>query len=90
MPLDGPIEETVVAPVDADAFSVDFVDKEMDFFAESDLEATRQFNTLMTAIEAEPWCLNADKPSTVPHKDGKGISADNIKIEVDPKKVDVS
>lgn len=35
VPLDGPIEQSVVAPVDADAFAVNFVDKEMDFFAES-------------------------------------------------------
>jgi len=44
----------------------------------------------MTAFEAEPWCLEADKPATVPHKDAKGISADNVKIQIDPKRAEAS
>ena len=56
---------------------------DMDFFAESDLQATRHYNNMVNALEAEPWCLEFERKPTKVLDGGDGIYVDGITILVD-------
>ncbi len=55
---------------------------DMDFFAESDVEASRHYNSLQRAIQGQPWCLEFPDRPTKPFEGGQGLSVDGITIQV--------
>ncbi len=55
---------------------------DMDFFAESDVEASRHYNSLQRAIQGRPWCLEFPDRPTKPFENGQGLSVDGITIRV--------
>ena len=58
---------------------------DVDFFAENDLEATRNYNTLQAAFEEQPWCREFERKATKPLDDNKGIYIDGMTIQVDTR-----
>lgn len=60
---------------------------DMDFFADDTLTATRHYNALKRACEAEPWCLEFAERPTKPFEGGGGISVDGMSIRVDVEAV---
>ncbi len=59
---------------------------DVDFFANDDVVATRHYNDLANALEAERWCQDFERKPTKPIEGGQGIYADGITIQVDVSK----
>ena len=62
---------------------------DLSLFGESDTEARRDYESWLSRIEAQPWCLKVDRRATTPLENGKGIATSGLKISVDPKKAEV-
>jgi hypothetical protein len=60
---------------------------DVDFFADSDVEASEHYNALQSACEAEPWCRAFERKKNTPLDGNKGIYVDGMTIQVDTRKI---
>jgi len=56
---------------------------DMDFFGESDLDATSNYRKFVNAVEEHPWCMEFEGRSTNVLASGEGIYVDGVTIQVD-------
>jgi hypothetical protein len=68
-----------------DAYVV--VKLDIDFFAENDVQATKNYNALQTALEAQPWCREFERKPNKTLDDNKGIYVEAMTIQVDTTKI---
>jgi hypothetical protein len=67
---------------------VDYVEVTMDvtFFAESQSDATANYEAFRSALKTNPWCVEVEDRPTKALENGKGISVASLSVQVDVSK----
>jgi hypothetical protein len=60
---------------------------DIDFFAENDVEATKHYNLLQSALEAQVWCKEFERKPNKTLDDNQGIYVEGMTIQVDTSKL---
>jgi hypothetical protein len=77
--------DTQVARANTDPYVT--VKLDVDFYAENDVVATRSYNNLQGAFEAQPWCLDFEGKKTSSLDGNRGIYLDGMEIQVDTRRI---
>ena len=56
---------------------------DIDFFAETDVQASQAYVALMRSLQSETWCTKFEERGSKPFPNGGGLSYDGMRVEVD-------
>jgi len=56
---------------------------DMTFFANDSLEATEHYTNFVDDVESQPWSIDFERRPSTPLENGKGLSVDGMRIQID-------